>query len=211
MIISSITPQTRNKNRVNISVDGVYRFSLDVYQLVDLNIKIGRECNEAELVALEQESEFGKAYSRALEYCLMRPHSVGEIKDYLYRKTKSTRNKKGEIKAGLSSEITVRILARLTEKGYVSDEKFARYWVENRSLTKGSSRRKLISELRSKGVSSIIIEQVLKDTERDDSQEIQKIILKKRQRYSDEKKLIAYLARLGFDYDTIKQALSKEL
>ena len=210
MKITSITSQVRDKNRVNISVDGKYRFSLDAYQLIDLGIRIGREYDESELLALEQESQFGKAYGRALEYCLMRPHSSREMKNYLYRKTHPTRNKTGELKPGLASDITERVFDRLLEKGYINDEKFAHYWVENRSLSKGASRKKIILELRTKGISTSIIDQELSQTERNDNDEMRKIIIKKRSHYPDNQKFMAYLARLGFNYDDIKQALSDD-
>lgn len=207
MKITSITAQARDKNRVNVSVDGKYRFSLNFCQLSDLKIKVGDEYSEQELIVLEQESQFGKLYNRTLEYCLMRPHSAREVRDYLYRKTRPTINNKGEQRAGVALEITERVFDRLLEKKYIDDSKFARYWVENRSLLKGVSRRKLSLELRSKGVESAIIDEELSKTERNDKIEINKIILKKRSRYLDNNKLIAYLARLGFNYDDIKQAI----
>ncbi len=209
MKITSITTQKRDNNRVNISVDGKYRFSLDVYQLIDLGIKVGRDYDGSELIALEQESQLGKVYGRALEYCLMRPHSAREVQDYLYKKTRPKRGKTGEIKPGVSSEITKRVFGRLVEKGYIDDIKFAKYWIENHSFKKGVSFRKLNSELRSKGVDGAIINQVLSETERNDGEEIMKIITKKRSHYLDDQKLIVYLARLGFDYDKIKQAIEK--
>jgi regulatory protein len=207
MKITSITTQKRDNNRVNISVDGKYRFSLDTYQLVELGIKTGRDYSEEELVALEQESQFGKIYGRALEYCLMRPHSVREVQQYLYKKTRPKRDKSGELKPGVSPEITTRVFERLIEKGYVDDNKFARFWVENRFVNKGVSKRKLRSELMTKGINSTIISQLLSETVRNDAEEIQKIISKKRSHYPDDNKLIAYLARLGFDYDEIKRAI----
>ena len=132
MKITSISPQIRNKNRVNVSVDGKFRFSLDVFQLIDLGIKVGREYEEAELDALEQESQFGKVYARALEYCLMRPHSAREVRDYLYRKTRPVRVKTGELKPGVSQELATRAFDRLVDKKYIDDKKFTNYWVENR-------------------------------------------------------------------------------
>lgn len=191
-------------------VDGKYRFSLDIFQYADLGIKVGKEYSEKELVALESESQFGKLYARTLEYCLMRPHSAKEVRDYLYRKTRDTRTKTGEIRAGVSKELTERVFDRLTEKGYIDDEKFTRYWVDNRSLTKGASRRKLTAELRAKGVEQSLIEQALTSSERSDEAELQKVIMKKRARYPDERKFIAYLAGQGFSYDAIKQALSEQ-
>jgi len=215
MKITDISLQTRDKNRVNVSVDGTYRFSLDVYQLGDLGIKVGKEYSDEELTALETESQFGKLYARTLEYCLMRPHSAKEVRDYLYRKTRTVKlrsKKTGELydKPGVSQEVTVRVLDRLTEKGYIDDEKFTRYWVDNRSLTKGVSKRKLIAELRSKGVEVSIIEKFLAESERTDDDEIKKIIAKKRSRYPDEQKLMLYLARQGFSFDDIKAALAAD-
>jgi len=209
MKITAITIQTRNKNRVNVSVDGRYRFSLDTYQLIELGIRIGVDYTEAELLNLEQERQFGKLYARALEYCLMRIHSAREVSDYLYRKTKATRGKNGDLRPGVTTEITKRVFDRLTEKGYINDEKFARFWVENRSVVKGVSKRKLVSELYKKGVTSDIIGQIFSETERSDSEEIKKIILKKRSHYPDDNKLTAYLARQGFSYDEIKTAIKQ--
>ena len=215
MKITDISLQAKNKDRVNVSVDGVYRFSLDVYQIGELNIKVNNEYSEAELSEIETESQFGKLYGRALEYCLMRPHSAKEVRDYLWRKTRPSKYKSrqtGEImqREGVSQQIADRVLARLIEKGYVDDEKFTRYWVENRNLTKGSSARKLISELRSKGVSQSIIEAALASTTRDDSTEITKLIEKKRRRYPDEQKLKQYLMRQGFSYSDITAALDSQ-
>jgi regulatory protein len=207
--VTAISVQKRDKDRVNVSVNGKYRLSLDVFQLVDLEIKIGKEYTEEELVALEEESQFGKLYMRALEYCLMRPHSQRELKDYLYRKTRDTRTKEGSVRKGVSVALTERVFNRLQIKGYIDDEKFAVYWIENRNLRKGSSKRKLSAELGAKGVDRTIIERFLNETERDDATELQKIIEKKRSRYEDEQKFMSYLARQGFSYDDIKTALQR--
>lgn len=208
MKITGISAQQKDKNRINIMVDGKYRFSLDIFQYADLGIKVGEEYSEDELLALETESQFGKAYTRALEYCLMRPHSSKEMRDYLYRKTRDTRTKTGAVKKGLPADVASRVFDRLVEKNYINDEAFATYWIENRNLQKGVSRRKLQAELRAKGVDSSIVDRLLVESSRSDEDELQKIIAKKRARYPDDQKLMQYLARQGFGYDDIKQALS---
>lgn len=210
MKITALTSQQKDKNRINVMVDGKYRFSLDIMQVADLGIRTGKEYTEEELVELETESQFGKVYTRALEYCLMRPHSAKEVRDYLYRKTRDTRTKTGEVRKGVATEITTRVFNRLSEKGYIDDEKFARYWVENRSMTKGASRRKLTAELRAKGVEQAVIEKYLQESSRSDDEELVKVIAKKRRRYPDDQKLMQYLARQGFSYDDIKNALKEE-
>jgi len=212
--ITAISAQARNPDRVNISVDGKFRFSLDVFQLTDLGVKLGKECTEEELAALENESSYGKLYTKVLEYSMLRPHSSREMRDYLWRKTRETKYKArtGEIKsrAGVAQAVADRVYDRLVEKGYIDDEKFARWWVENRNLRKGTSRRKLQAELQAKGVAASIIASILEDSGRNDEDELAKIIAKKRNKYPDEQKLMQYLARQGFSYDDIKSALAED-
>ena len=214
MKITDISLQARDKNRVNVSVDGKYRFSLDVFQVGELGIKIGREYTEEEISKLEDDSQFGKLYARSIEYCLMRPRAIKEVRDYLRRKTLATRRrsaKTGKIieRPGVKPEITERVLDRLIEKKYLDDEKFARFWFEQRFIKKGSSIRRLRLELVHKGIDSKIIDSLIKENIRSDSEELQKIISKKRHRYNDEQKFMQYLARQGFSYDDIKEALGK--
>ena len=67
--------------------------------------------------------------------------------------------------------------------------------------------RRLQAELSAKGVDRALVEQILDDSDRSDSGELKKIIAKKAGKYDDEQKLIAYLARQGFRYDDIREAL----
>ena len=210
MRITDIQIQARNPDRVNVSVDGAYRFSLDITQVTDLGVKKGRELSEEELVELETESQFGKLYARALEYSLMRPHSVREVRDYLWKKTRDRRGKEGRVIKGYSPALAERVLEKLQQKSYVDDERFTRWWVENRNVTKGTSLRKLSAELAAKGVARHIIESALGESGRDDESELAKIIAKKRARYPDDQKFMQYLVRQGFGYDDVKSALRSE-
>ncbi len=214
MKITGISAQVKNNNRVNISVDGSYRFSLDIFQLGHIGIRVGNEYTEDELSVLETESQYGKLYAQTLEYSLMRPHSIKEVRDYLWRKTRDTKYKTrtGVIKEreGVDQVIADRVLERLIEKKYVNDETFARFWVENRNQIKGTSIRKLTNELRLKGVAQVYINSALSEVERSDESELIKVILKKRSRYDDQQKFIQYLARQGFSYESIKTALQAD-
>ncbi|HSW90366.1 MAG TPA: RecX family transcriptional regulator [Candidatus Saccharimonadales bacterium] len=214
MKVTGLSSQQKDPNRINILVDGKFRFSLDISQVTDLGIRVGKEFTEEKLDEFEVESQFGKLYARALEYCIMRPHSAREVRDYLYRKTRTTqvRNKHtGKVKErpGVSIELTTRVFERLLDKGYIDDTKFTHWWVENRNQRKGVSRRKLQSELSAKGVASGIIEEAIASTERNDGDELAKIVSKKRAKYPDNQKFMQYLTRQGFSYDDIKSALNK--
>lgn len=225
--ITDIKQAVKNENRVNVFVNGKYSFSLDVAQVVDMGVKVGRIVSEDELADFKKASEFGKAYQRALEWVLMRPRSRRELQDYLKRREMQSEAKerkkdwerdreiadliaRGEdvdakrlekrterAKKRIKYDFKELIIERLIERGYVDDEKFARYYVENRFVKKGVSQKRLKMELMKKGVDTEIIEEVLDG--RDDEEEILKIIAKKRAKYDDEK-LVSYLCRQGFPY-----------
>ena len=89
------------------------------------------------------------------------------------------------------------IVNKLKKKKYLNDSLFAEWYVENRFVKKGISKKRLKMELAKKGIASEIIEKVL--DARNDEEEILKIIAKKRSKYDDDK-LIQYLCRQGFEY-----------
>ena len=124
-------------------------------------------------------------------------------------KTEPRARKDGAVyeRPGVAPEQADRVFDRLLEKGYIDDERFARFWIENRHLRKGASRRKLVQELRAKGVESSIIEANLEESTRTDTSELRKMIEKKASRYADRQKLMQYLVRQGFSYDDVKTAL----
>ena len=186
--ITDLKQGVKNPNRVNVFVDGKYVFSLDVAQVVDLKLKVGWEVSDDELAELKKASEYGKLYQRALEKALTRPHSEREICDYLNKKVYEKK---------LDKKYISDIVEKLKDKKYVDDRRFAEFWVENRFVKKGVSRKRLSLELMKKGISREIVEEVL--DKRNDEEEILKIIEKKRAKYDDEK-LISYLVRQGFSY-----------
>ena len=199
-------------------------------------MKVGRVLKEFEYAELKRASEFGKAYQRALEWTLARPRSVAELRDYLKKRGLKSEMKekkkewdieremadavsKGEeldsrrlekrlskIKKRERFDFDALIVERLREKGYIDDKKFAEWYVENRFVKKGVSRKRLQVELIKKGISQEIIEEVLGG--RNDEEEIKKMIARKRGKYDDEK-LIAYLCRQGFSYDLAKRLVEE--
>ncbi|MBR2658744.1 RecX family transcriptional regulator [Candidatus Saccharibacteria bacterium] len=186
--ITDIRQAVKNENRVNVFVNNKYAFSLDISQVVDFHIKKGLAISAEQLEEYKRASEFGKLYQRALEWTLTRPHSEREVRDYLRRKIYEKK---------VDKEYVDKILDKLKEKKYVNDEAFATYYVENRFVRRGISRKRLYMELMQKGVAQDIIEEAL--NARNDEEEILKIIAKKRAKY-DDVGLIQYLCRQGFSY-----------
>lgn len=208
MKITAIKQQQRDPDRVNVSIDGKYRFSLDISQVVDLGVKVGLELDEIKLKLLEKEGQFSKIYCRARDYCLMRPHSTLELRQYLKRKSLPRKSANGRAIPGFSVDLISRVIERLQTKKYLDDDKFTKFWIENRCTKKGISRAKLVSELLAKGIARDVVDANLATAKRDDLSEIRKVIAKKAKRYADKRQLMAYLSAQGFRYDDIKQAMS---
>ena len=116
----------------------------------------------------------------------------------------------------ITSEMIQEVVSRLESQNYINDQDFARYFIENRHQNKGISTKRLIQELKIKGIDNNIIEQAMFDQGtgnllRDEEVEIEKMIKKQLKKTSDRQKIIAYLARQGFSYDLIKTKLDQFL
>ena len=116
----------------------------------------------------------------------------------------------------ITPEMIQEVVSRLESQNYINDQDFARYFIENRHQNKGISTKRLIQELKIKGIDNNIIEQAMFDQGtgnllRDEEVEIEKIIKKQLRKTSDRQKIIAYLARQGFSYDLIKTKLNQFL
>ena len=138
-----------------------------------------------------------------------------ENNTYEYRGTKKT-NLPTKPADRITSEMIQEVVSRLESQKYINDQDFARYFIENRHQNKGISTKRLIQELKIKGVDNDVIEQAMFDQGtgnllRDEEVEIEKMIKKQLRKTSDRQKIIAYLARQGFSYDLIKAKLDQFL
>src|SRR6266496_629998 len=196
MKVTAIKAQVRNHERVSIYVDAEYAFSLTQDQLLEHKLFSGKELDERTLAALKYASDWGKTLERVMNYLMIRPRSEREVRDYLWRKK-------------TEPELAESVITRLRTRGYLDDAAFAKSWLQARQLTKPVSRRRLVAELRQKGVASEIIERTTATEAYDETAALRSIVAKKRKqtRYQDEQKLMQYLARQGFGYDAIKTAL----
>lgn len=140
-----------------------------------------------------------KALDLAIRYLGNREHSRKEIITKLQRKQ-------------FIGEVVEKTLNRLDELGLLDDRSFALNYVGSRSKKKPSGRYKLRYELRQKGISEEVIDEVL--SEYDSSSHCLDAALKKlpflkgENRYR-RRKLHAFLMNRGFDTDTIRDTLDQ--
>jgi len=95
---------------------------------------------------------------------------------------------------------------------YIDDANYVRQYMEYRSSSK--SRLAVISDLKSKGVSRELIEQINDESKIDDSKTIMKLIRKKRFNPQEadkqqRQKIYMYLCRKGFRYEDIDTAMEQ--
>lgn len=197
-VITTLQLQKRNKERVNVFLDGEYAFAVSLTTAATLHK--GQQLTAADIDALKQDGEMDLAYQRALRYLGMRPRSSAEIATYLKRKE-------------YDESVVEVVVRRLHERGYLDDEAFARFWVENRNRFRPRGAQALRYELRQKGVERETIDATLE--EQDEDAAAWAAVEGKISRWADlekmefEQKLMAFLARRGFRYDVCRRAASQ--
>lgn len=201
MKITKIVQQVKKHDRYSIFVDEKYSFSLSETALLESKLASGQELTREQVEEYKQLSNDDKLYNRALNYVALRPRSLWEVEFYLKRK---------DSPPPLIEQITNKLL-RL---GLLDDKKFAEAFVHDRRLLRSASTRKLQLELRKKHIANDIIEKVLAEDETDERNMLKDLIAKKRQQTKykeDDLRLMQYLARQGFGYGDIKDALNADI
>ena len=197
-IVTAIEAQKRGHERVNIYIDGEYTFSLSLIEAARLHR--GQQLSDAEIAALQGEDAVLKAVDRAARFLSYRPRSQEEVRRNLAEKDTPP----AVIEAALN---------RLAAMGYLDDEAFSRYWVQNRREFKPLSPRALRVELKQKGVTEGIISTVLDELDADQLAYSAGLAQARKLRYPTQlefrRKIGDLLRRRGFSYSTIRDVVER--
>ena len=191
-----LTYKKGKQDKIHISVDGEYCFTVDETYFLSMGIWNGKEVDEDELEEIRETVNIRRAYNYAVNLLSRRDHSERELMTKLTQKGYSD-----------GAEEAIR---KLRDGGYVSDERFARLYVRELQTFKKYGKRRIEQELYRKGVDREIIREVLEETDFDGS-DLVSLIERKYGRYlGDEKgiaKTINGLLRMGYSYGEIRDAL----
>jgi len=196
--VTALEAQKRNKERVNVYLDGEFVFGLNMLDAARLSR--GQVLSDEEVAALRDRDEVAQAYDRAVSFLSFRPRSTAEIRRNLADKE-------------TPDEVIEIVIARLVEQGYADDVAFARFWVANRMEFKPLSTRALRYELREKGIATDTIDEAL--AEIDPTEAAYRAAKDKARRLSGStkpdfrKKVGGLLARRGFNYDTARTVIDQ--
>lgn len=189
------------QNKIHVSVDGEYRFTVDAeywfltpYYRLD-EIKDGEE-SEKFIAEVGSRCAFVSGL-RLLSY------ADNSRRDLFLKLTRK----------GHSPEHVNSAIDKLEELGYVDDRRYAENTADRLLRTKHMSAKGIKSELFRKGIDAAVIDAVIEEAAIDPARELEALIEKKYARFlSDEKgmrKTVSALQRLGYSWSDIKAAIRK--
>jgi regulatory protein len=153
---------------------------------------------------MELTHEQATAYDKAAFLCSRSEHCTSEIQEKLKL-------------WGLSAEDSEPVIEKLKEEKYLDDERFARAYVKDKFRFNHWGKQKIAYMLRSKNISSEILELAFEEIEEEGySDELRKILtdkeksIKAKDKYEKRNKLMRFAMGRGFESGQIYAAL-KEL
>jgi len=146
---------------------------------------------------------YGNPYEEAVGFLATRPRSVAEIRRHLHGKHYDDTAIDGAID-------------RLRAQRYVDDLDFAKYWVEQRSKFRPKGDRALVSELTNRGVARETIDIAMGELPPEsEAERALRAIARPSARWQTlepserRRKIHAFLAGRGFDYEVIEEVIAK--
>ena len=187
--------------KYNLYLDGVLAFSVFEETILKFNLRNQKVLQEKETQAILEFDQKNRALNQAYNLLGIRPRSQKEMQERLEK--------------NYSSEIVQELLTKLEEKKLLSDRDFTKFWL-SASKYKLKSKKQIQYELYQKKVPEEEIQKALGEIS--DEEEITKakrLAEKIQARYQDlsefsrKQKLQNYLARRGFTWEIIHQAIQK--
>jgi regulatory protein len=195
MRITSLQPQIKDPERLNLFVDDQFFMGINALIALQMGLKVGQELTQQQVEQIRQEEALQQAVARALNYLSFRPRSREEVKRYLQRKE-------------TPPELIDRVLERLEQLELINDQAFTEFWIESRTGSNPKGAQAIKHELRQKGVASEVVDEMVNDEQ--DEERARQAARKKaqqlvRQPGMDLKtfrlRLGPFLQRRGFSYE----------
>ena len=198
--------QKRDRERVNLFLDGRYAFPLAAIDAARL--WIGQRLSDEEIEELKATDLRSRGYNKTLRFLAVRPRSQAEVRRNLqdYSPRDGRRLSESQIEW---------IIAKLHEYHYLDDREFARFWVEQRNQFRPVAPRALRYELRQKGVADGVAEEIINELS-DAALACETAARSRLRRWQDEtdplrfrRKMGSFLQRRGFDWDVARDVIDR--
>lgn len=192
-IITKLEYQKNNEERANLYLDDKFYTGISVELCIKEHLKSGVEIDLDKLNELILEDEKGVAFTKAINYVSNNYKTTKQVKDYL-------------CKRGYAKNTIEHVINKMNEYKYLDDEGYAKQFVLTYSKKYG--KLKLISGLRSKGISDKIIDELFSE-ENDIEYKLEEVANKYlKNKILDDKtyiKLSRFLYSRGFEFDDINR------
>lgn len=195
--ITSISAQTKNKDRCNLFVDGSFFAGVSLITVMKNRIKVGDEIDEKALKEILEESERSIALNKAADYISKSLKTKKQVKEYLLKK-------------GYDEQTVWYCIDKLKEYDYIDDVEYSKRYVLSKSKTQG--KRLVEYNLMMKGVKKQDIEDAYSESDinaKENAKVVAEKHLKNKERTKENiAKTYRYLIGKGFSYDEASYALS---
>ncbi len=194
--ITALEPQKKNQHRVNVYLDGEFAFGLR--RIVAAWLTVGQEIDDEKIKQLRSDDAREEALQRGLRFIDYRPRSVDEVRKNL-------------LEHDIPEDVVDDTIHRFQELDLLDDKRFANMWVENRSEFRPRGKRALAFELRQRGINQETIDTAIEELD-EEKLAIKAALKQSRRIHTDDalifrNKLSGFLARRGFNYEIIQQAV----
>lgn len=194
-LITKIEPQAKNKDRVNIFLDGEFKLGCSLELAMLNHLKVNTEISDEQLEKLVFENEKGQALNKAVTLLGKNLKTRRQMRTYLNDK-------------GYSKNIVDYVIDKLSEYNYINDINYATIYVK--SVKNKYGKLKIINNLRQKGISEKDIDEVMQEFE-SDTQSIltlaHKYIKNKEINQDNMAKLYRHLLSKGFGYEEVNSVV----
>lgn len=166
-------------------------------------------------VGLEIESQTIEKLIAADEAMRAKNYALNLLRENIYSKTQMTHQLERE---GFKDQTIKTIITELIQAGHIRDRQYAEKWILRRQKSNPRGRTLLKQELIDKGVDRETAEQVLSEVKAGDEARLALQIARKRAKqykrlpiHVAKRRLHGFLARRGFESETILQVIEKVL
>lgn len=195
--ITAITAQERNKERVNLFVDGEFFAGVSLETVLKLRLKAGDSVDTDRLNEILKETERTEAIQKACDYALKNLKTKRQVRDYLLKK-------------GYSEDVVWETVDKLKEYGYIDDKEYSKRFIESTAKTQG--KRLIEYKLMMKGVRKDDIASAYETAETDDNANAralcEKYLRSKEKTKENVLKAYKYLIGKGFSYEQADYAVA---
>ncbi len=195
MILTDI--QITKRGRYSLFVDKEFLFSVHPEVFIRRGLVVGQTVTVELLEEIRLDSEERSAKEQALNLLSHSAKTSGQLYEKLCRRS--------------DPDAAATAVARMQELGLVDDDDYAQRFIADKKHLKGWGKKRILVELRRKGLSDEVIEHACEGQWEDEAERLSELIERRYTPLPDDPKkrsaFVAKLMRMGYEYEIIRQVL----